>query len=205
MKTVYLIYVHIPRSIYDHCFKYMISNGLEYQCINDYMVGLYAWTTKKKIIKEFKETRAKKVFEIIEKEYEDDYDDIIKNLKGNYFNLQLKFRPYIKVKENGRDEILIASTLDEYIASVEDSAEWLNEKENEFVLSVPIYLFNDEVYNALDILGLVDINYVRGTNDDMVDYTNFQRSFGITTEGHKIIDKTEDQVNVLLYLFSYLF
>ena len=209
--TAYLIYSKIPVELYDKKLKYLISNAFEYRCKDNLMIGLYGWTTNKKYMKEFLQTRNSKMFNIVKKDIDKSDKPI---LKEKYFNLEIKPREFVRIDDNNKEQLInIITTLDEHIACTEDAEQWINEINIDLLSGVPVYLFNDKVFDALDILGYVDMYYLfNGTSDedeeelqDMNDYTTYNNSYGFTTNGHKIINKTRDQVNVLLFLYSCLF
>ena len=75
---VYLIYITLPKNIFNTRFKYIMDgvNNVNYKFTNDKVIVLYAWTTKKKLVKRFLEERCSRIFKIKEKEYdEDDFND----------------------------------------------------------------------------------------------------------------------------------
>ena len=92
MKTVYFIYVSIPQKIFDSKIKFLLSNTEDFRFKRNTMYGLYAWSTKKKIVKEFFELREPKIYTLVEKEI--DSEEYFEHFKSKYSNLELKIREY---------------------------------------------------------------------------------------------------------------
>ena len=69
---LYLIYAIIPSNVFSTRIKYLIDNVKDFKTQGNDRVGLYAWTTSKKILEEFLEGRDHDIYKVIKKEFMDD-------------------------------------------------------------------------------------------------------------------------------------
>ena len=203
MKTVYFIYVSIPQKIFDSKIKFLLSNTEDFRFKRNTMYGLYAWSTKKKIVKEFFELREPKIYTLVEKEI--DSEEYFEHFKSKYSNLELTIREYDRKDGANLKTTEIVTTKNEWVNSTIDNEQNLWEFGPEVFEDIPYKLFKNKVINALDLIGYID-TYIRkfGTNEE-IDDENYNRSFGLTSNGNEYRLNTSDTVNVLLYLFHFLF
>lgn len=204
MRKIYFIYVTIPEKVFNTKVKYLISNSHNYRWKNGNMYGLYAWSTKKKLIKEFLEIRNNSIYTVINKEIDEDY---YKEVKSTYGTSELKLLEYKHLDSNKNlNTIEVVSTKDELRCSTIDHQEYLEEFGPSVYSDLPITLFNDKLYVALDTIGYVSDYYSLYGTDEEADYYAYNKSFGLTCTGKSTkIFSDADTVNILLYLFHYLF
>ena len=198
MNKIYYIYAMIPEYIYNQKIKYLLSSSqYDFRWKHGKMYGLYAWTTSKKMMKEFFEVRDNKIYNVIKNDMYDKEE--LDRLKSNYPDLELGYRRYYYDDcENEEDSILITSTKNEHINSTEFPEEYLYEfgpkASDEFVY----YIFKDKIIKALDILGYTtsyDIEYGTEAENDAAQYN---LSFNLTKYGNKHKIKFTNQMNRFL-------
>lgn len=203
MKQIYYIYASIPSNIFDTKIKFFLSHASDFRFKKNSMFGLYAWTTKKKYVKEFFDIRTKKPYIMINEDVDDSHVD---EMKERYSSMELKKYKYKHIKEDGTEtEVEILSTKDEYVCSVMDAEENLNEFGPEVCFDIPPAMFKRKIYEALDLLGYVSDYVFKYGNEQEIEWAGYNESFGLTPTGKQLKLKIEDNVNVLLYLFHYLF
>lgn len=206
MKKIYIIYATIPENIYNRQLKYTLpSTNKDYQWKNGKMYGLYAWTDSKKILNEFFEIRNSGIYTVSKKSCLSDEE--YKIFKDNYSMLKLSLNRFYYTSEMNDDECIdIVTTKNEYVISTEYGIETLNEFAFKPSEEISYLLFNKEIIKALDTVGYVDAyNDLYGT-DDQAGFTSYQNSFGLTTFGYKkSLPKIENQMNILLFIFGYMF
>lgn len=202
MKTVYFIYVAIPYDIFDSKIKYMISNPNSYKYKHDKKFGLYAWTTKKSLVKNFLETRVSNIYTFVDKEVTDEF---LKDLKSNNGALQLEIRDFEYIKNKKIKHAEIISTKDEWRCSCMDAREYIEEFKPIPKEEFNINIYNSKVFDALDKIGYISDYMIYYGNSDEIDFENYNLAYGVTGRGNCISHKHIDNVNVLLYLFHYLF
>jgi hypothetical protein len=205
--TVYLIFIKVPRDEYDEKLKYLIGGirsrhvDFTYKPVKAHMEGLYAWTTSKKLMKEFMNTRYTKAFKV--KKFDIDGKKKFKEFSSTYDGLKLEKRKFYfsLVYDNwnddnerddlveGEDYLYIVSTLEERL----NCSEYFEENIGEFVIGsdvdiFPDYtLFNSEIIEALDYIGY---NYFYDTSIipmicqllDETDYTSYNFPYNVTYE-----------------------
>lgn len=209
--TVYFIYAKIPSKIYDERIKFIISNVYDYRFRNGYMYGLYAWTKKKKIYKEFIELRNNgNIYTVIKKDDID--DDQFKEIKDTYFQLELKSYRYFHKTESSEDEdnssrfMEVVSTKNEYNICTNEFSEYINEFGPKVKDGYPDYLmFSPDVIEALDIIGYTtdyDITQTTGARKEKA-IENFQE--GKTVLGRDLFVTGENELTNLLFLFYFMF
>ena len=225
MKKVYLIYVKIPTYIYlDRLCHLVTNNDFRFRQKGKYILGLYAWTDDKKLLKEFMETRYAPIFKV-KKTRKDNLEDILpkdisitlKLEEHNYFH-DSDFDPEFSNVDDTISDIvksrseLIVSTREEYNNCAWSLSENMLEygpakyivRENDYTI------FNDELIDALDILGYIsnyDLLYANASN--MYDVNDYNRSFGTSYRGHNITNNIlcnmhNNQYYGFIYLYSYL-
>lgn len=203
MKEIYYIYAYIPSNIFDNTIKFFLSHPQEFRFKKESMFGLYAWTAKKKFVKEFFEIRSKKPYIMINETVDESQ---IVEMKMRYSSLELKRYKYKHIDENGEErEVGILSTKDEYVCSVMDAEENIYEFGPSAYRDIPATMFKSKIFDALDILGYVSSYALKYGNEEERDWANYNEGFNLTPDGRHVRLKVEDNVNVLLYLFHYLF
>ena len=205
MKKIYYIYAIIPEQIYYSKIRYIIPNQHDYRLKHNSMYGLYAWTTSKKITKEFFEVRNKSIYTLIKGDMIDKED--YKRMKEKYGELELDYRKYYydgntPIEE---DSITIVSTKNEYIQSTEYVAENLYEFGPKSDINIHYSIFKDKIIKALDLLGYTTDYDIEYGEDSDADCASYNLSFGLTKYGNKDITKNVNQMNILLFLFRFLF
>lgn len=202
MKKVYFIYVSIPEKIFNKT-KYLLGNIEGYRWKRDKMFGLYAWSTNKEIVSEFFEVRNKDIYTLVKKDVDDDELDLIKD---RFNNLKLDHRVYYLDKSEKLDKsVEIVSTKNEFVSSTIDSEENLWEFGPPIEQDVPYTMFNDKVLSALDLLGYCKGYELRYADGDQRDFAEYNLGFGLTPLGNKDKASYDNQMNILIYLFSYFF
>lgn len=205
MKKIYFIYAIIPEKIYNEKIKYIISNIHDFRWKHGNMYGLYAWSTSKKIIKEFFEVREKSMYTLVKKDIYDEEE--IEKMRKTYTELELKRRQYYFDKtQDKKESLLIVSTKNEFVQSTEFYEENLYEFGPPIEKIANYSVFKDKIIKALDKIGYVGAyDQLYGTESD-VDLCLYNKGFGLTKYGYKDISLNGyNQMNVLLYLFRYFF
>lgn len=204
MGKVYFIYATIPLKIFEQRIKYLIDNNAihRYQRTEENMYGLYAWTTSKKKMESFMDTRDNDIYVVKKKDI--DKEKELKNLKREIGNLELDY--YLYQTDNDGGEICITSTKDEFIACTEYTEEnfW------SFCIDGKIEKnyehFNKELQIALDLLGYTYYYHMNVSDDkDMMEMASYNAGYGKTVLGYDKLLKKFDEANLLLFLFDYMF
>ena len=205
MKKIYYIYAIIPENIYDKKVRYIIPNQHDYKLKHNAMYGLYAWSTSKKIVKEFFEVRNKSVYTLIKKDIYDKED--YKLIKEKYGDLELDYRKFYYNNDSPDEEesITIVSTKNEYVQSTEYISENLYEFGPKADIAIHYSIFKDKIIKALDLLGYTTDYDIEYGNDSDADYASYNLSFGLTKYGNRNVTGNVNQMNILLFLFRYLF
>ena len=204
---LYLIYADIDCKVYDKEIKYILPNEPVFQKDGQVMKGLYAWTTKKKLLKEFKDDRKDaNIYLYLKKEVD---EDELENFLDKYDMLQLKRYGYNKgTDENGKDRFInITSTKNEFIITTEFGAENMQEDIDEiFDHLLELRAVNDDVCKACCVLGIMRYWKAIYGEIDEIDYLNYQESFGLNPTAAAISHKDLTvEFNTLTYLFQYMF
>lgn len=188
---LYLIYAIIPSNVFSTRIKYLIDNVKDFKTQGNNRVGLYAWTTSKKILEEFLEGRDHDIYKVIKKEFMDDED--IDKFKSVYNTLELHLYHYNnKHSETSGKGIDIVTTKSEYVNSV------LDLEANITGFGYPTFAlfdysdFNQELKTALEIL---NYNYYYDSN---------ALAFDEKSESTKSSEEF-NEVAGLLYLYGYMF
>ena len=203
MKKLYFIYVRIPENIYNNKIKYLIPNVYDYRWKHGYMYGLYAWTTKKKYVKEFFEVRDKSAYTLIEKEIED--DDDVKQVNSIHPSLKLVLKKFETIEDGNKKKVEILCTKNEYVVSVIDGDEYLYDFGPEIYEDIDYRLFNDKIIKALDTLMYVNkYDSLFGSVDEN-SFNEYNAGFNLTKYGDYIKLRDVDQISALLYLFKFFF
>lgn len=203
MKTVYFIYAGIEEKAFNHL-KYMINNVHSYSYSNEKYYGLYAWTLYKSDVEEFLDVREKSIYTVVKKKFE--FNDDFKAFKRENIELQLSHYEYVNnADNNNKSTIEILSTKNEYVTVTIDGSEYIDEFSPSVDRFADYHYFNTKLIEALDKIGYTtEYNIVYGS-DEEIDSTSYNCSFGLTTYGSKLIDFSKYEVNLLLYLYYYMF
>lgn len=204
MSKVYFIYATIPEEIFNKRIKYFIDHQAihRFKRENGKMYGMYAWTTSKKKLKSFLNTRNNSIYTVVKKELNNEIE--MTELKRNFGSMQLDY--YLYRSDTDGKELCVTTTKDEYLASVEEVE--LNFWE--FIISdlvdVNYKIFNKEVQEALDLLDYTR-QYASNCSDDedLHDEACYNASFHKTLFGIDNPFEGYNEANILLYLFEYMF
>ena len=231
---IYKIYLSVPEIIYNKRLKWLVNKetfeGYHFKKEKNLVCGLYAWSTKKKDVEEFKSTRYMEAFKI-NKSYIDKC--AFKDFKKKYESLELEKRYYFYASfknpnSYSYNEYDTSEDTDPYATKEEigntvmttkqewvESTSHLRENMNEFYTSnigVDYKIFKKDIQEALDVLGyttMFDIHsdstpetdeYIGRSIKAEANYHN-----GKTVFGNKLIKYDANEYVGLLYLFSYLF
>ena len=229
---LYKIYLTIPEEIYNKRIKYLVSKesfeGYHFKKNKKYVYGLYAWTTKKKYIEEFKRTRFMDAFSINKSEIdEDEFEDF----KSKYSTLKLDMRKFFYSAEINPDNYdydsymltiktvnasdinnnIVLTTKQEWIESTQHLRENMEEHYASNI-SFDYKIFKRHIQEALDILGYTTMfDLHNSTNPESDEYisrslkaeNNYHHNK--TVFGNELIKYNNNEYAGLLYLFSYLF
>ena len=209
MAKVYFIFTTIPEKVFTSRIKYFIDP----QTIHRYhrmdegkMHGLYAWTTSKKKLLNFLETRNEDIYNVKKEDIPIGKKEYLHELRKEIGNLELNFHEFETDNEDGKLELV--TTKDEYIAVTED----LEPNYWQFVIGdlidIDYKIFNHGIQEALDYLGYT-AHYCMNNDEDyengMCDMANHNNSFGRTVFGFHKPKLRYDQLNLLLCFFEYMF
>lgn len=207
---VYLIYAKIKHEIFNTRLKYLIQNEYTYKWSEDnYMYGLYAWTTSKKIYNSFMNLRGESnIYTFTKKDLS---EQELKTLESEYKDSKLEFYLYsFGNDEHGSTQYIeVASTLFEYSSTVHNLSENLYEFGPSMCKNFPIFIFNTEIKESLENIGYLDY-FLLYFGDDGVhatDVYDYQKSFGCSYNGgpeSPFLSET-NQLGVLIYLYDYMF
>lgn len=205
MKKIFYIYTSIPEPIYNKKVKYLISNIHDFRWKHGKMYGLYAWTTSKKMIKEFFEIRKNDIYTVIKADVYDDKE--LERLKDKYSDLKLDYRRYyFDGKEEEKDSLLIVSTKNEYVNSTMNSEEYLYEFGPKPSEEFTYYIFKKKIIKALDTLGYTskyDIEFGNEAESESAQWN--LTGFNLTKYGQSYKIHFDNQMNNLLFLYRYFF
>lgn len=205
---IYMVYANISKYDYDKSMRFLLPPQHVYEYADGVYHGLYAWTTKKSIIKQFEEERNMSVFEI--KKGNIDEDDF-ERFKLDMAELKLDDRLYSIPLTKGVEVVHFVTTKNEFV-QVNDYG-----RENLYYIRPQVNedyeIFNEELINALDIINytaIYDLNYLAADDrfpdfEDRMELANYNASFNLTPLGNKYIEVENNTVVMLLYLFSSLF
>lgn len=218
MKTkVYLVYISIEESVFNSRLKYLVDDVHLYEKNNNTWRGLYAWSYKKKDVTKFLELRNKKIFNVVEKDIDDDYINLM--LKNKYDMLKISNNWFISSAKIKRSDIIdgvitdedkesmtsVYTTKEEYV----NSTEFMDENMFEFlpIPDVDYLYFLDSMVEILDILQYTFwYDCHRSVNTSRQDYAAYQESFNLTPCGNKLyVNMDSNELYALLYLYSYAF
>ena len=204
MSKIYFIYASISEDVFNKRIKYFIDSRIihKFRWKHGKLYGMYAWTTDKKKVKDFLETRNGSIYTVIKKDVEDK-DEELKRLRREYGEQELN---YYSFRHDDPEEMIILTTKNEYTISTDNIEEYLYEFGgfNDY-LKYDYRVFNEEIQLALDIL---NYNTQYDTNigkTESIEYARYNSSFRVTPLGRTMTDFTYNEANVLLYFFEYMF
>ena len=214
MGKVYMIYVSVPTDIFNTRLKYLLSSVSNYDYRHKknekYLYGFYAWTKDKKILSEFLDTRYADTFDVIKKDLDNDELEEFKSVY-NYLKLNIYEYKYNKNLYESESEKMV-TTRHEYIQCTNYLTENLINFYEERYITIDYKIFNDDIQNALDILGyttIYDTNIDKSSRyeDDEIRRLRAEKKQlqNKTVFGHELIHYYNNEYAGLLYLYSYLF
>lgn len=196
---VYFIYATIPREVYDEKIKFLLGHEYDFRVKKDKMYGLYAFTKSKKLLNDFLYVRNKKNLYTVIKAEVDEYD--YEHYRDERSNLKLQ-RSSFETLEGETMEIVVTKN-EEYIIKY-DKEEYMHEFGFKPYRDLNYVIFNKKLQNSLDKLGYVKLYDTFYGNEEDLGYVGYQESFNLTPLGNDIIP-LYSEVNVLLYLFRFMF
>ena len=209
---LYMVYAKFP-----YYLKYWIDEVLEiftdptFACTDEdeNYVGIYGWTIKKDIIAEFKKGRTKDYFiyktkKISKKEFKD--------FKNVYDLCEIKREYFGKsdlVTSSGKT---IACTVTEYRTITEPERFLLFWNEMMGYVSEDYYWFNDELLQAVDLIGYTteydimfggdDRSFLDEEIEQRIENAAYSMSYNLTVDGNTYIPIISNQVEVFLRIYE---
>ena len=206
---VYLVYLKIDRHLFDQMKNILGVNLSRFESYGDYMIGLYAYTNKKKLLHDFMAYRsncAKNYIIKTESMDKDEYDSF-RNDVGSDGTINEYIYDYPDPSKKSTEKIL-TTTKNEYIqstglngCSAENFAELFTLRYN----FLPYNIFKKEYKDALDMLQyndfciLNDLIFVSSDEKEVVD--NQIYGYGLTSSGRRWQTFYENEVMMFLALF----
>lgn len=217
---IYLVYAKIPRYLKNYAID-IIDNFTSYvNDANGNYVGLYAWTTKKKYFKAFKETRSKDFFLYREKNIP---SDDIEYFRKELTTLELINHSFAivvggkgieyKDKKSGKGlkMILVYNEYDKIITSHDGNVplSWYNMTT---AASEDYYPLKNTIIEALDIIGYnSEYDMLYGGDDGVFldeeiesrrEYAYYQLSYQLTISGNSYINLMANEFNTFMFLYE---
>lgn len=221
MKEVYLIYASIPSVLFDSKMHQFVNNHMKYKLHNDYYRGLYAWTTKKKILKKFLEFRdgAKSMYNIIKREFDNEEFQIFK-IENSPEELIYRVFSYDKNddsdeskdnKLNTPSEYKLVCTKEEYEEVYDFGEQYMLDYMSQ-VVKAEYLVFKDKFKMALDSIGYCDMfnriydgleNYDNGDEFyfNRTEMSNFSNSYGLSYYGNPAVDILSNKVLIFMNIY----
>lgn len=197
---IYAIYVSLPMRSFERI-KYLIRNVTDFRSSNGKMVGLYAFSKKKSIAKEFMEIRNSNIMTLKKIDADDDWSS---EFKSRFSSCCIS--EYTLSTGDKKKPITLLCTKNEYSNIHDFKQENLFEFGPAQFTKIDYEIFNDDVIEALDILGYTTA--FDTSNDDMhrIAIADEQRGHGKTVMGHTLYDVTNfSEYAALLCLYSDIF
>lgn len=218
MKDVYIIYAGIPNYLWEIKMKYIIdesryiTSGKEYDYDGKKRYFIYAWTSNKKYLNEFKYFR-NNAFKTIYKIKKVKMDKVeYSQFKYKYKDEKLEYRE-IPSNDNEyygtNDYVKVLCTDNESMYTIDEGHVYLYNYLSE-IIGVNYTVFDEKYINALDSLGYCDeYNIIKfDCSDDPDIYSEnyelstFNASFELTGLGnHKLIDLYANKFAIFVNLF----
>lgn len=207
---LYMIYAIVDTKFYYSILRNLLPTQHPFELINDTdkCTGLYAWTTEKSLLKQFSKERDMNKFKVLKANI--DKDDFPRfNL--DMIDLKLEDREYVIPLTKSHETVHYVTTKNEYVQVTDYGRENLYYFKP--FMDVDYMIFNEEIIDALDIINYTSIYDTEclcgGESDEEVtermELANFNASFNLTTNGHKLVEMYENTAATLIYLFSPLF
>ena len=202
---IYMIYTGIEEDVYNEEIKYLLPQTPMYRWKDNKLYGLYAWTTKKKLLNEFMEVRSNGgIYTVKEQE---ETEELLYAMNDRYTLLKLNYYKFQSVPdEKGNKTISIVTTKNEYVITTEDGMQFIYSDFTEYINSIADYrMCNDSIMDALGRVGYNEwYDSIFGVDDpDIISLIDWNRSFGTTTF-YRIMDLA-NEYDILIYLFRYMF
>lgn len=213
---IYLAYANIPYDIYYDKIKGLIENSsnlFRYNEKTNTFVGLYAWTKKEHIMKEFKKTRSKCQFYIFKtiKMNKEEYNEF----KTENYDMKLDYHNFSHGDFSSLPDVSVVTTrIEDHIVHESDS-EYLIIDDLMNLVFYDYYWFNDRLTNALDLLCYTSNHdlFITGESDyfsedeifEGMELASYNANYQLTVLGNKYIDLFDNKFALLLYLFKYMF
>lgn len=203
---IYLIYYKIPKDKFSkiHGFSYLRNqHSMKFSSKYNFWFGLYGWTKKKSVMKEFKRTRNMKYFEIKKTSLDNDIVDDLN--KKSMRDLEIKIFPMTTVIDMVQEIIEFPITREEYhlcsCDDIDEDAEFIDRLSS--TLDTSMFTnpnkFNQAVLSALSFLGFVDF-YCYFSDDEISDIPDvvdihartsetlaYNRSYGVGYIGTRVM------------------
>lgn len=197
---IYLIYAAIDSEDFLTRMCHLVPDKNIYKLNDDEtkFIGLYAFTNKKNVMKEFIKSRNHADY-IVNREELD--DDSYESFKVNNIQLHLDYYKF--------GDTTMVATKNEYV----QITDYLSENMYEFIqcATVDYYIFNNDIMDALDKISYTtayDTTLVSGENDfynDRLSQADNNASYGLTVNGQPL-HLFEDNVEMcFLYIFKPMF
>lgn len=223
MNIVHIAYLTIPKDIFDLRMKYLIDSvdSYDYKIKEKSVTAFYAWTTSRKRMKRFLDTRCRDIFTVKTKELDDDdYDEFISKNKAS----RLGVYSIATIPTDSYESLSGISSVDKenFIDMVLTDYEHKNislyksENMNEFgpkaFNNMDYSIFNEEIIGALRVLGYVTlydssfIRYNKMSEDDLERYENAMNVIDqMDIDSDLITPLMMTEYIVLVFLYSYTF
>lgn len=232
-NKIYLVYLKIPKSIYNNYQKHLLMGIDKTPPIDDngdYYVLFYAWTDEKELIKEFTRFRNRDIYDIVKKKGLS--DDELTELKQDHAEKRLgryKFyhsylddvneynakEEYIQATKDEKDNdyyTIFVATKNEYVNCSLDLVPNMFESGPASFANIDYSIFKNKYIEVLDILGYTSYFdlYWHDTNPESDDMTDRYIVAGenaeshLTTYGHIFFDISDNEFLSFLYLYKYM-
>jgi hypothetical protein len=216
MKEVYLIYASIPSILFDNKIGDFVKDKMKYKFHNNYYRGLYAWTTKKKILKEFLEVRegAKSMYTVIKREFS---KNEFQEFKSENSYEELSYYTFYHDMDDDvtesdiTDNRTFVCTKEEYEETYDMGMQYMYDYMAQIV-NVDYLIFKDEFKMALDSIGYCDtFNRIYdglSEYDDHDDFyfsrhemTQFNNSYGLSYYGNEVVNICENKLVIFINIY----
>lgn len=200
---IYEIYVEIPEDIFTVRYKYFLSPAAisRFKRKKDKMKGFYAWTNKKKIVKDFfkDRERAKDIYTLKVKDDVDESD--ISYYKDTFYGEELLYHSFHDLSDD--TDIYIATTEKEYDVVMAHFYDFAPKTYKD----APYMIFKNDIMCALDHFAYTSIWAMMNVDSlDTLDLVNYQSSYRLGLLGKELYVVFENNdLQRLIYIFDYFF
>jgi hypothetical protein len=221
MKKIYVIYASIPSLLFDNKIHDFIHDPMRYKLSDNKYIGLYAWTTKKKLLDEFLNTRykARSMYTVLKKELDD--DDYIYFKKDNNQEKLSCYKLYHDIVEEDENKNVheklndetprIVCTKNEYETIYDLGEQYLFDYMCQIV-NFEYLVLNDQYKLLLDKIGYCDLfNRIFDGLTDYDDYddfyhdrhemTEFNNGYGLSYYGNTAVDICKNRLMIFINIF----